>query len=247
MRTTESATSNTVTLIVTPQPPGGLREWGRVGASGTVAVYGRRVRYADSSNVSDALAAANGQSVRFAIRADRSLWGWGDNSSGQIGDGTTISQDNPVPVLNADLSPFVDVVAISAGATHALALKSDGSVWAWGTNESGRLGDGTTTPRTHPVRVVTASGPLTAVVAIAAGGMGGMALRHDGTVWTWGDNSFGLLGNNTTVARSLAAPVAGLQDVVGISLGPGRLPLPAAASCARAHQHWRGDGLGKQR
>ena len=83
--------------------PGGRRaqEWGRVGAAGTVAVYGRRVRNADTSNVSDVLAAADGQSVRFAIRADRSLWGWGVNALGQIGDGTTISRDNPVPVLNA--------------------------------------------------------------------------------------------------------------------------------------------------
>jgi hypothetical protein len=206
----QSALSNPLTLVVTPQTAGGLREWGRVGATGTVAVYGRRVRHADGSTLSDALAAADAQSVRFAIRADRSLWGWGDNSSGQIGDGTTISREYPVAVLNVDSSPFTDVVAISAGATHAMALKSDGSVWAWGTNESGRLGDGTTAPRVHPVSVMTASGPLTSVVAIAAGGMGGMALRQDGTVWAWGDNTFGQLGNDTTVARSLAAPVVGL-------------------------------------
>ena len=230
----QSALSDPLTLVVTPQPAGGLREWGRVGATGTVAVYGRRVRYPDGSTVSDALAAADGQSVRFAIRADRSLWGWGHNSLGQIGDGTTISRENPVPVLNADLSPFTDVVAVSAGATHAMALKSDGSVWAWGTNESGRLGDGTTTARLHPVRVMTSSGPLTAVVAIAAGGIGGMALRHDGTVWTWGDNAFGQLGSPTTVARSLAGPIVGLQDVVAISLGSGRVPPPGAVGHALA-------------
>ncbi len=61
-----------------------------------------------------------------------------------------------------------------------------------------------------------------------------MALRQDGTVWTWGDNTFGQLGNDTTVARSLAAPVVGLQDVVAISLGSGRLPLPAAVVHALA-------------
>ena len=180
-----SATSNPVTLAVTAQVAGGLREWGRVGAAGTVAVYGRRVQNADTSNVSDVLAAANGQSVRFAIRADRSLWGWGVNALGQIGDGSTISRDNPVAVLNVDGSPFTDVVAVSAGATHTLALKSDGSVWAWGTNESGQLGDGTTTARTRPVRVRDASGPLTGVVAIAAGGVGGMALRRD-PLLIWG-------------------------------------------------------------
>ena len=230
----QSALSDPLTLVVTPQSAGGLREWGRVGATGTVAVYGRRVRHGDGSPLSDALSVADGQSVRFAIRADRSLWGWGDNSLGQIGDGTTLSRENPVAVLNADMSPFTDVVAISAGATHALALKSDGSVWAWGTNESGRLGDGTTTARVHPVRVLTAGGPLTDVVAIAAGGMGGMALRQDGTVWTWGDNTFGQLGNDTTVARSLAGPVVGLQDVVAVSLGTGRSPVPSAVVHALA-------------
>jgi alpha-tubulin suppressor-like RCC1 family protein len=230
----QPALSDPLTLTITPQSAGGLREWGRVGATGTVAVYGRRVLHGDGSTLTDALSVADGQSVRFAIRADRSLWGWGDNSSGQIGDGTTVSRENPVPVLNADLSPFNGVVAISAGATHALALKSDGTVWAWGTNGSGRLGDGTTTTRVHPVQVMTSSGPLTAVVAIAAGGMGGMALRQDGTVWTWGDNTLGQLGNNTTVARSLAGQVVGLQDVVAISLGTGRLPAPAAVVHALA-------------
>ena len=61
-----------------------------------------------------------------------------------------------------------------------------------------------------------------------------MALGQDGTVWTWGDNTFGQLGNNTTVARSLAAPVLGLQDVVAIALGSGRPPLAGHAVHALA-------------
>ena len=61
-----------------------------------------------------------------------------------------------------------------------------------------------------------------------------MALRQDGTVWTWGDNTFGQLGDNTTVARSLAAPVSGLQDVVAIALGSGRPPLPGHAVVTRS-------------
>jgi alpha-tubulin suppressor-like RCC1 family protein len=220
-----SAVSNAVTLTVTPQLAGGLREWGKVGAAPTVSVYGRRVQNPDTSYVSDVVAAADGQSVRFAIRADRSLWGSGQNSQGQLGDGSTTPREHPVPVLNSDLTPFTNVVAIAAGATHTLALKSDGSVWAWGTNEAGQLGDATTIPRAHPVRVRDISGPLTGIVAIAAGGVNGMALRHDGTVWTWGNNSFGQLGNNTTIQRWFAAPVSGLQDVIAIALGSGRPPL----------------------
>ncbi len=84
------------------------------------------------------------------------------------------------------------------------------------------------------------------MVAIAAGGMGGMALAHDGTVWTWGNNSFGQLGDNTLFARSLAAPVSGLQDVVSIALGSGRLPRHASGACAGGHQRRRGNGLGQQ-
>jgi alpha-tubulin suppressor-like RCC1 family protein len=76
-----------------------------------------------------------------------------------------------------------------------MALKSDGTVWAWGNNESGRLGDGTTTQRITPVQV---SG-LTGVIAIVAGGTHSLALKGDGTVWAWGNGSFGELGNGGTV------------------------------------------------
>ena len=80
------------------------------------------------------------------------------------------------------MSGLTGVIAIAVGRDHSLALKSDGTVWAWGFNQYGQLGDSTTTQRTTPVQV---SG-LTGVIAIASGGYHSMALKSDGTVWAWG-------------------------------------------------------------
>ena len=90
---------------------------------------------------------------------------------------------------------------------HTLALTSSGSVWAWGDNLYGQLGDGTTTDAIAPVRL---SG-LTNVVALAAGEADSFALRSDGTVWAWGYNTFGDLGNGTTTRSYLPTPVAGMS------------------------------------
>src|SRR5665213_1602411 len=89
------------------------------------------------------------------------------------------------------------VVSIAAGASHSLALKNDGTVWAWGDNGAGELGDGTTTQRNTPLQV---SG-LTGVVAVAAGHFHSLAVKSDGTVWAWGDNNSGDLGDGTTTQR----------------------------------------------
>ena len=77
---------------------------------------------------------------------------------------------------------ITDITAISAGGTHALALKNDGTVWAWGSNYSGQLGDGTTTDRYTPLQVIGING----ITAISAGWKYTVALKNDGTVWAWG-------------------------------------------------------------
>ncbi|WNG19042.1 hypothetical protein F0U63_33420 [Cystobacter fuscus] len=98
------------------------------------------------------------------------------------------------------------VVSVIAGATHSLALRSDGTVWAWGNNDNGQLGDGTTTHRLSPVQVPG----LTGVVALAAGNSYSMAMLSDGTVRTWGNNNHGQLGNGTTTHANSPGPVVGL-------------------------------------
>jgi len=84
----------------------------------------------------------------IALRSDGTVWAWGRNSRGQLGDGTTIDRLTPVQV-----SVLSWVTTIGVGNTHSVALKNDGTVWAWGTNEAGELGDGTTTRRLTPVQV----------------------------------------------------------------------------------------------
>ena len=107
------------------------------------------------------------------------------------------------------------IVAISAGGSHNVVLKSDGPVWAWGANGVGQLGDGATIDRSLPVRVSN----LTGVVAIAAGGSHSVALKSDGTVMSWGANYDGQLGDGATLSQSLPTRVLGLSGVVALSAG----------------------------
>jgi alpha-tubulin suppressor-like RCC1 family protein len=112
---------------------------------------------------------------------------WGVNSYGQLGDGTTTSRSR-----YGDVNALGnDVVRAAAGYFHSLAVRSDGTVWAWGDNLYGQLGDGTLTNQSTPVRVMG----LTGVTQVAAGYGHSLALRSDGTVWAWGSNTVGQLGS----------------------------------------------------
>jgi alpha-tubulin suppressor-like RCC1 family protein len=144
------------------------------------------------------------------------VWTWGNNSNGQLGDGTTTDRATPVPV-----SGLTGVTAVAAGSAHSVALKNDGTVWAWGSNSNGQLGNGTTTDRSTPVQV---SG-LVGITAVAAGQSHSIALRNivglinDGTIWAWGSNSKGQLGNGTTVDTWIPIQVTGLTGVTAIAAG----------------------------
>jgi hypothetical protein len=107
------------------------------------------------------------------------------------------------------------VTQIAAGGHQSLALRSDGTVVAWGANKYGQLGDGTTTDRATPVKVAG----LTGVTQIAGGGSHGLALRSDGTVAAWGYNADGELGNGTNYNRATPATVSGLSEVAQVSAG----------------------------
>jgi alpha-tubulin suppressor-like RCC1 family protein len=162
-----------------------------------------------------------------AIKADGSVWVWGDNGQGQCGNG--LYSDNrtlPVQVVFPWLSPRV--VSIWGGARHGLVLKSDGTVWDWGINMSGLLGDNTvsTFPPTDPFvggtndrhLPIQVHGPgdvgyLASIVAVMGGEPHNFALKADGTVWSWGSNMFGQLGDGTTVDRPTPVQVSGLTKV----------------------------------
>ena len=138
------------------------------------------------------------------IKADGSLWIWGWNEYGQVGDGTTFYKKDPAKIMD-------DVVQVSAGGWHTLAVKSDGSLWAWGGNNSGQLGNKTKISSLKPVKI------MDDVIKISAGGSCSMAVKSDGSLWTWGYNKDGQLGDDTTIEKLY--PVKVMDDVIQISAG----------------------------
>ena len=121
---------------------------------------------------------ATGQSHHFlAVKTDGSLWGWGMNFNGQLGDETTTDRSEPVRIGTDS-----DWVTVDVGDRHSAAIKADGSLWTWGSNDAGQLGDGTTTDRSAPVRI----GAGTHWVAVRAGFTSTAALSADGEIWEWG-------------------------------------------------------------
>ena len=161
-----------------------------------------------------ALAAGNWHSL--ALKNDGSVWAWGLNTHGQLGDGAgSLGTLRKTPVQVSNLS---DVVAIAAGIFHSLALKNDGSVWAWGDNAAGQLGDGTNSAQFEPVKLFIPD--ITGAVAIAAGYHHSLLLTtNDGSVWAWGRNKWGQLGDATTTDRNTPAPVNELRNVAAIAAG----------------------------
>jgi alpha-tubulin suppressor-like RCC1 family protein len=143
------------------------------------------------------VAIACGGDHTLALQADGSLWAWGGNASGQLGDGSGTQRLSPVQV---DLLAN-DWTAVAAGDSHSLALKADGTLWAWGANASGQLGTGSLTSSNAPVQVGTDSD----WAAIRAGALHSLALKRSGTLWVFGANGNGQIGNNSNAAQS--APV----------------------------------------
>lgn len=139
-----------------------------------------------------------------AIRCDGSVWCWGNNAWGQLGDGTTTARATPVRV--PDLGGPATVV--STGYSFVCALVHD-AVRCWGQNSEGQLGDGSVVDRATPVSVVGLPRP---VRAIAAGGIHVCAILDDGSVWCWGGNNRGQLGDGTITGRSTPAAVRALTD-----------------------------------
>ena len=140
----------------------------------------------------------------LALKSDGTVWAWGANNAGQLGDGTTTGRLAPVKVPG-----LTNIVAVAAGSQHSLALRGDGTVWAWGHNIVGACGDGTSITRLEPVLVHN----LTNVNQLAGGGSHTLALTESGELWTWGRTDRGQLGDGTNETRFEPVRVVGLDDV----------------------------------
>jgi alpha-tubulin suppressor-like RCC1 family protein len=145
-----------------------------------------------------------------ARRADATVWCWGENFAGQLGDGTTSSRAMPVQVAG-----LVGAVAeVSAGGGHSCARQTDGTLWCWGFNVTGQLGDGTATDRLTPIQV---SALGTTVTEVSAGAEHTCARRTGSTLWCWGRNHFGQVGDGTFADRAAPVQVAALEASVAQS------------------------------
>jgi alpha-tubulin suppressor-like RCC1 family protein len=220
------------------EPGGTVQAWGR-NASGEVG-NGTNVDQATPVQVSgltDVSAIAAGTANSMALRSDGTVWAWGSNYDGQLGDGTMISRNVPVQVTGLPSA----ATAIATNSHHSLALLANGTVWAWGRNADGELGDGSTVydrPTPGPVT------GLTDVWGIAAGVQYSLARRSDGSLWGWGINVGGELGDGTTITRRTPVRAlfltgverisAGMHTLVLAPLGQPQPPLPLIAQTAIA-------------
>ena len=220
---------------------GSVYAWGRnyegqLG-NGSTSNTSTPVRVADPSdstrNLANITAIAAGGYHSLFLTASGTVYATGDNDNGQLGDGTTTRRSVPVTVTS--LGPIM-VTAIAAGLYHSLAVAADGTVYAWGLNNYGQLGSGTTQDSAGALQVAG----LTGVAAVAAGDYTSLALLRDGTARAWGNNGYGQLGNNSTSSSSTPVAVTGLSSAVALAAGSyhalalsGPLPPPARGATAR--------------
>ena len=163
-------------------------------------------------------ALAGGEAHSLARAANGLVYAWGSNSYGQLGDGTINAHWTPNRVVDLQ-----NVASISAGRTHSAAVESDGTTWGWGNGSRGALGDGVPLPATIPVP--PAPGPV-GIAAIAASDLHTFLVASDGTVWAYGANAYGEIGDGTTLDRFTPVKVldAGFGPKVGtpvFSVTPG--------------------------
>ncbi|MDM8525866.1 hypothetical protein QUF80_21035 [Desulfococcaceae bacterium HSG8] len=150
-----------------------------------------------------------GDEHTLAIRDDGTVWAWGTNDSGQLGNGKTEDSNRPVQVFG-----LKNVTAIKGGASHSIALGSDASVWGWGDNSYGQLGDDEVENSTKPIQVSDFY-----ITAIAAGLYHTVLLKADKTVWSCGSNMFGQLGIGTTEDSAELIQISGFKNITAIASG----------------------------
>jgi alpha-tubulin suppressor-like RCC1 family protein len=145
-----------------------------------------------------------------AIKTTGTLWSWGRNNNGNLGQNDTVNRSSPVQV-----GALTNWSQVSVGFDTVASVKTDGTVWAWGYNTGGQIGDNTTVAKSSPVQI----GALTNWAQVSVGGNHCSAVKTDGTLWGWGAGSFGKIGDNTTTYRSSPVQVGALTSWLQVSAG----------------------------
>ncbi len=171
------------------------------------------------SPTNDVVSLSLGEYHALALLQNGSVRAVGRDDFGQLGDGSTDSSstNSSINLVTPSLPSDAKVVQVAAGRYHSLALLSDGTVYAWGRNNAGQLGDSTNIDRDTPVSVSALND--NDVIALAGGHFHSLALRSNGTVWAWGDNFNGQLGNGTNIFSYTPVQVLDITDAKAIAAG----------------------------
>jgi alpha-tubulin suppressor-like RCC1 family protein len=151
-----------------------------------------------------------GYNHTLAIKTDGTLWAWGFNMTGQLGDGTTVDKISPIKIGTGS-----NWKQVSAGNHYSTAIKTDGTLWAWGLNDEGQMGIGSTASRYAPAKV----GTSTNWKMVVAWNNFTLAIKSDSTLWAWGNNDYGQLGDGTNTARFAPVQIGTDKNWKSISAG----------------------------
>lgn len=201
----------------------GSNVWGQLGINMTSS--GDQATPTQVYSLSNVTAVSAAFVHALALRSNGSVAAWGFNGNGQLGCGNTGGNYNvPVEVQQSGGGPLTGITAVVGGNAHSLALKSDGTVVGWGWNGHGEVGNGNAVLQNAATHVMVGGAPLSGITAVATGGTSdsSFALASDGTVWAWGNNGNGQMGNGTmggdqyTPAQVMVggAPLSGVAAVV---------------------------------
>ncbi len=204
------AGGQTHTAIATPDGP--VMSWGG-DAFGQLGDGSYGLGSSDAAQalyVSDAIAVAAGSFHTVALTKDGSVWSWGDNRWGELGDGGRSSHTAPEKIAGID-----HIVAIAAGGLHSLALDANGIVWTWGDNHFGQSADSSRSVVETPMKVAG----LPPIASITAGFYHSLAISRTGRVWAWGQNGRGQLGRPASADVASPMEIAALDDVIAVAAG----------------------------
>ena len=199
---------------------GNVRVWGDNGSS----QLGLGLNTSDDKALPEILAGygpfkaiSSGTLHSLAVTQEGKVLAFGRNNYGQLGNGNTTDQNAPVHVVDSSNNHLTGVVAVAASVSHSLALKADGSVWAWGQTGNGRLGVGDVSGVSYYNQAQPVVGLASGVIAITAGDSCGIALKSDGSVWGWGTSY--LLASGSGSDQNVPTLLSGVYDLAGVDGG----------------------------